>query len=895
MKVPTKRATRRLAASLAIATALASGGAWAATQTFVWKGKSAPNTSNWSDLSCWYYHNTGSWRTTDPASLPDANNYPVYFRDGYTEFNTAKYFADGWDHVVTFSGAQRVGNTARHPVYVDAGSTSENPIVFAATQDSYGLTCSQLYLGATSSANGYLEIRNGTYQTTGELSIGYKDSSGGSMGHLAVGDGVTVRTGANFALYKGDVAINGGNVTVGDTLHIAYRGSGEFALNGGEVDVATEIRFGGYYAYDPTGLYLNGGMLSTPTIVWHNGNTTAGVVFNGGTLKAKSDGILIENDDHIAVSVGDGGGTIDNGGHAISIPKAISGTGGMTFKGNGTITLSGANSYSGPTYVTPGTILAVKNETAKNNILANGLVVLSVPTEGQTVMTCTSALDDADLTKISSPLRPTTEFVFSDEGKTNIVVGAVGPELDNYWTGAANDGDLSNAANWKGDVPTTGTANIFCETNSTLMKGEMFAPTAITFLAGSAAVTINGEFSGITQIANNSASMVEFKDAVAFAGNVDVVQNSGAVKFTGGATGTQLARATDIHGTYTFSQTGDLTEIANTTVKSDGVYNLLNGTFHKHNADFHVEAGGKAVVKNAKISHSQSKTLLGAFNGLFVVTNQFLVQGNITHYLSTSGSGTLVVNELRVNQNGKVALVKAIIGPDGIIRGEGYVRVYDNGSSEFGSYADWTMYYDSKGSNTSTDKPVFYKTSSSSTWSSLTFDTTDYYDNTIGRTITCEAPISAADAASAAKFRVTVKGKGKFVFANTSNGNIFSGGLIVQDAATVEVKANAKPGKGTITLGAGTTLALTSTSSTFTALTNSLNLPTEGAATIRIDGERLKAGDHIIATVGNAATSANVALDENSAVLAGRKAELRVEDGKLLLNIKSAGTIFIVR
>ena len=307
-----------------------------------------------------------------------------------------------------------------------------------------------------------------------------------------------------------------------------------------------------------------------------------------------------------------------------------------------------------------------------------------------------------------------------------------------------------------------------------------------------------------------------------------------------------------------------------------------------------MEAGGEAVVKNAKIK--DGAYLLGTFNGLFVVTNQFLVQGDSTHYLSTSGSGTLVVNELRVIQKGKIALVKAIVGPGGIVRGDGYVRVYNNGSCEYGSYDDWTMYYNSKGTNTSTGEPVFYK-HSSSTWSHLTFDTTDYYDSSIGRTITCEAPISAADAASAEKFDVTVKGKGKFVFANTSNGNIFSGGLIVQDTATVEVKPNAKPGKGAITLRAGTTISLTATSNEFSPLDNTLNLPTgeNEVATIRIDGTRLKSGEDLeIATVGTGAT-ANVTLDENSTALAGRKYTLKVEGTKLKLNIQPEGLMVIFR
>lgn len=136
----------------------------------------------------------------------------------------------------------------------------------------------------------------------------------------------------------------------------------------------------------------------------------------------------------------------------------------------------------------------------------------------------------------------------------------------------------------------------------------------------------------------------------------------------------------------------------------------------------------------------------------------------------------------------------------------------NSGSHEFGSYADWTMYYNNLG-NTTTAYFVLYKRSSSGSWSTVTFDTTDYYDNTVGRTITSEAQIGAEDAASAAKFGVTVKGIGKFVFANTHDDaaddkKIFSGGLTVTNSATVEVMANSCPGTGPVTLNGTSTLLL---------------------------------------------------------------------------------------
>ena len=47
---------------------------------------------------------------------------------------------------------------------------------------------------------------------------------------------------------------------------------------------------------------------------------------------------------------------------------------------------------------------------------------------------------------------------------------------------------------------------------------------------------------------------------------------------------------------------------------------------------------------------------------------------------------------------------------------------------------------------------------------------------------------------------MNVKGIGSFVFANTSQGYIFAGGLTVQDSATAKVKPGCSPGKGPVAL-----------------------------------------------------------------------------------------------
>ncbi len=753
----------------------------------------------------------------------------------------------------------------------------------------------------------------GTLTVGGYFSVGDFDGGAG-VSHMEINGGTvnTAHAGSYTAIGSqsdGTVIVrNGGTLNATGNLLVGNKAAGTLTIdNGGVVNVADII-----FAYNETGRdslfeLKTGGELSVDRIYYRNGTIAADTfLFNGGTLKCKS-ATLASAHDRLFVKVASNGGIIDLDGRTVAIDEPLledaeSTGGGMAFIGGGVVTLASGNTYTGTTTVEVGTTVHV----AAQNEIGGGLAVTvpeTTPADGVYTLVAIDGEETFNANVLSSVVPPANATLrLSVDAKSVLCIYGNPP---NTWIGGAT-GSLNDNANWSlGTVPASGESCVIGNAtgaNLTNPSGSAFAPASITFPATSAAVTINGEFSDITRIANNSANTMEFSDAVSFSGNVDVVQNTGTVKFTGGVTGVKLARATDIHGTYNFTQTEDLTEIANTTVKSDGVYNLLNGTFHKHNGDFHVEARGKVVVKNAKIQRdSNGAKLLGTFNGEFKVTDEFLVSGNgassyVTQNMCDSGNGTFIVNKLCMTEHGAIVpAATTIIGAGGVMRkGAGYVRVLDNGSREIGSYDDWTMYYDTKGSYTDKGFFAFYK-HSSSTWSHLTFDTTDYYDSTIGRTITCEAPIGADGSASAEKFRVTVKGKGKFVFANTSDTTIFSGGLIVQDTATVEVKPNAKPGKGAITLGAGTTLALAATDNTF-SLSNTLNLPTTGIATLRIDGKRLRSGEGLeIATIGNAAsvTKDNVKIEGDA--IGGRKTTLRIEDGKLLLNIQPEGLMVIFR
>ena len=124
--------------------------------------------------------------------------------------------------------------------------------------------------------------------------------------------------------------------------------------------------------------------------------------------------------------------------------------------------------------------------------------------------------------------------------------------------------------------------------------------------------------------------------------------------------------------------------------------------------------------------------------------------------------------------------------------------------------------------------------------------------------------------------------------------------LYVTDTATLKISDGKKiTGNGTVSLAAGTTLALDSNAlgaigdEGFTPCIPGLALPETGTATLRIDGTRLRSGEY---TIMNSAATGNLAnLVASGAAIDGRKASVRVEDGKLYLNVEPAVLTVIVR
>ena len=111
-------------------------------------------------------------------------------------------------------------------------------------------------------------------------------------------------------------------------------------------------------------------------------------------------------------------------------------------------------------------------------------------------------------------------------------------------------------------------------------------------------------------------------------------------------------------------------------------------------------------------------------------------------------------------------------------------------------------------------------------------------------------------------------------------------------------------GDGTISLAAGTTLALASTGYEFaTPDIVPVTLPSEGAATIRIDGTRLRSGEHVLCTLASVPENLADHVTVTGMALDSRKYEVKTveetEDEttvtKLVLNILPGGLMVIFR
>jgi|GEM_PF-1223577 len=197
------------------------------------------------------------------------------------------------------------------------------------------LSGTNTYAGATTISGGTLRISSagnlqgtsgvtlagGTLQATSPLTLGKSIALGSGGGTFEVAN-------------SGDTLILSGGVSGGGSLTKA--GSGTLNLTGNNTYTG--------------GTNINGGTVSIVADA-NLGDASGGLIFNGGTLQIGAD--IVSSRD---VTLNAGGGTFDTSGHNLTLNGTVSGSGGLTKTGVGTLTLSGDATYTGPTSIQAGTL-----------------------------------------------------------------------------------------------------------------------------------------------------------------------------------------------------------------------------------------------------------------------------------------------------------------------------------------------------------------------------------------------------------------------------------------------------------------------------------------------------------------------------------------------------------
>ena len=435
--------------------------------------------------------------------------------------------------------------------------------------------------------------------------------------------------------------------------------------------------------------------------------------------------------------------------------------------------------------------------------------------------------------------------ILSENGKA-IVMSCVQP-AGVYWTGAANDNNLSTPGNWSdGAVPASGNPVIYLSTAATLIVGDVFSPDTLTIPESSAVVTLAGS---LTVSALTNACKLAVADGATLTVTGDLVGYA----------------ATNDPKPLLYSNHGSVTV-------GGKVHFRSNGT-----------SGGNSIVYQYAVADDDSKPIAAA--GLA--------------YNADSWSDYLVAN-LGSMDNGSG---KWVVGAAGLtipssrnIDRSGF-RVTGSQSAILHSSADWAL--DESYRHMGNDLLILDT-------ATVTIDTADWNGGSVGHTVTLEGYVNAKGTAASP---LSVTGNGKVVLAAVpanGNTNIVNGALSVAGGATLEIKSGVDvAGTGTISLAAGATLALPANADrTFTTRDIvPVALPAEGGATIRIDGTRLASGEYVLCTLASAPENLDDLVTVTGEAIDGRRCNVKAVEvtensktvTKLVLNIYPAGMMIIIR
>ncbi|HAK8435658.1 TPA: autotransporter outer membrane beta-barrel domain-containing protein [Salmonella enterica] len=510
-----------------------------------------------------------------------------------------------------------------------------------------------LILNAENTYTGGTTISGGTLVATNVDALGSGDvtddatlelNTGGTFDNVISGSGQVVKSGDETLTLSGANSYTGGTTISGGTLvanNVEALGTGDVTN-----DAVLALNTGGDFANNigGTGSVVKSG---DETLTLSGANSyTGGTTISGGTLVATNVEALgtgdVTNNATLELNTG---GTFDN---------AISGSGQVVKSGDDVLTLSGANSYSGGTLISDGTLVASNVEA-----LGTGDVTDDATLELNTGGTFDNAIGGSGNVVKSGADTLTLSGSNSYTGGTTISGGTlVASNVE-----ALGTGDVTNNAtlelNTGGDFINNigGTGRVEKSGDDTLTLSGSNTYTGGTLINGGTLVASNVEALGTGDVTDNATLALNtggtFDNAISGSGQVvksgdETLTLSGTNSYTGGTTisgGTLVATNVEALGT------GRVTDNATLELNTSGTFdNVISGRGQV------VKSGDKTLTLSGANSYTGGTTISG---GTLVASNvEALGSGDIDNYasLQLNASGQFVTANLTTHDNAITAI-----------------------------------------------------------------------------------------------------------------------------------------------------------------------------------------------------------------------------------------------
>jgi fibronectin-binding autotransporter adhesin len=654
------RASRILAVSLA-AVVMIDGSRRAPAADVVWN---VAGPADW--------NTAGNWNP--PAHVPTGTDNAKFNNGGTANVTastptfTALYIASGG----LGTGIVNVNSGATLSV---SGDTAANQSIVVGNG---GTNTAELDVNSS----GVVNVINSGDMIIGKTSPGVLNQNIGNV-NLFTGPGASswlyvggyVNAGTNNT---GTYNLSGGSLSDPNRMEIAYLAgsTGTFSMGAAPTATIGQVDFG-----SGTGtIELLGGTLTVGTVDSGVGGT--GVFnFNGGTLRPSA-----SNASFMAglatANVRNGGATIDTNGFNITIAQPLvhstiggdnSTDGGLTKNGAGTLTLTGASTYNGPTYVTGGTLLLPAS--GPGYFTTSG-ATFTVSGAGSTLGTTGSGPFNVFN---NTSMSVTSGGLFMPSGSLNLgtfIGGAL--VIDGAGSSAILPPNATFTLGYSGLMGGPGTLSVSNDGNFAVGTGG-------TSNIAAGTININGGIVDLKTLTVNGGTFNFIAGSLSYLGGLTVDGNGLTINGAGGSSGLLMASTTidatkslTLSGTTTINQFRTLT-LAGGTLSTDNLVN--NGTFSFTSGTLDITgAGGLTIGSGGALGNSFE---LGSGRTLNV-TNTTTVNPGALLVLDSGGifnSGSLV-NNGEVDLNGLTAVAGGgTVSNNGLIRGEGTVTAIVNNNS----------------------------------------------------------------------------------------------------------------------------------------------------------------------------------------------------------------------